>query len=51
MNDQQEQKNTTVAETVAEKFKKLDNGGKAFVVGYLLGKEEERQQQTADSDA
>ncbi len=47
MNQEQGKEKTTVVETVAEKFKKLDGGGKAFLLGYLLGKEAERQ--TADA--
>lgn len=42
MDQEQKKKNTTVAETVAEKFGKLDGGGRAFVLGYLMGKEDER---------
>lgn len=48
MNQEREKKNTTVAETVAEKFGKLDGGGRAYVMGYLMGKEGERSQ-TADT--
>lgn len=48
MNQEHEKKNTTVAETVAEKFGKLDGGGRAYVLGYLMGKEDERSQ-TADT--
>lgn len=32
----------TVAETVAEKFTQLPASGKAYVLGYLMGKEAER---------
>lgn len=35
-------KETTVAQTVAEKFTKLPDRDKAYFVGYLLGKEAER---------
>ena len=35
--------NTTVAQTVAEKFTQLPNTGQAYVLGYLLGKEAERK--------
>lgn len=35
--------NATVAQTVAEKFTQLPNTGKAYVLGYLLGKEAERK--------
>ncbi len=37
------EENATVVQTVAEKFTKLPNTGKAYVLGYLLGKEAERQ--------
>ena len=33
----------TVAQTVAEKFTQLPNTGKAYVLGYLMGKEAERK--------
>lgn len=35
--------NATVAQTVAEKFTQLSSSGKAYVLGYLLGKEAERK--------
>ena len=35
-------KETTVAQTVAEKFMKMPDRDKAYVMGYLLGKEAER---------
>ena len=38
----QEREKATVAETVAEKFEKLDGSGRAYVLGYLIGKEDER---------
>ena len=34
--------NNTVAQTVAEKFTKLPTRDKAYFVGYLMGKEAER---------
>ena len=34
----QKNENATVAQTVAEKFTQLPNTGKAYVLGYLLGK-------------
>lgn len=30
-------------ETLAEKFTQLDESGKAFIAGYIAGKQEERQ--------
>ena len=42
--DQVEEKRTAaVKETVAEKFERLDAGGRAHVMGYLMGKEDERK--------
>ena len=38
----QRNENATVAQTVAEKFTKRPGSDKAFVLGYLLGKEDER---------
>ncbi len=33
-------------ETLAEKFTYLDESGKAFISGYITGKQEERQRQS-----
>ena len=44
MDQEQKKKNATVAETVAEKFGKLDAGGRAYVLGYLMGRQDERKQ-------
>lgn len=41
-----ENEKTTVAQTVAEKFTQLPNTGKAYVLGYLMGKEAERNNET-----
>ena len=38
----QKNENATVAQTVAEKFTKLPTRDKAYFVGYLMGKEAER---------
>ena len=38
----QRKENATVAQTVAEKFTKLPDRDKAYVMGYLMGKEDER---------
>lgn len=40
---EKEKEKTTVAQTVAEKFTQLPGAGKAYVLGYLLGKEAERK--------
>ena len=39
----------TVAETVAEKFTQLPTSGKAYVLGYLMGKEAERNDEASRS--
>ena len=42
--DRVEEKKTTAAvETVVEKFEQLDDSGRAHVMGYLMGKEDERK--------
>lgn len=43
MDQEQKKKSATVAETVAEKFGKLDAGGRAYVLGYLMGRQDEKQ--------
>lgn len=43
MNQVEERKSATIEETVAEKFRRLDEGGRAHVMGYLMGKEDERR--------
>ena len=40
--DTRKEENATVAQTVAEKFTKLPDRDKAYVMGYLMGKEDER---------
>lgn len=45
--DEQKNEKATVAQTVAEKFTALPNTGKAYILGYLLGKEAERNQKSA----
>lgn len=39
------EQNSTIAQTVAYKFTQMDADGKAYLLGYILGKESERQQQ------
>lgn len=38
----QRKENATVAQTVAAKFTQLPERDKAYVMGYLMGKEDER---------
>ncbi len=42
MDQEQIRKNAPVVETVAKKFSRLDASGRAYVLGYLMGKEDER---------
>lgn len=42
--------NATVAQTVAEKFTKLPDRDKAYVMGYLMGKEAERDNAEKQSE-
>lgn len=42
MEPEKRNENATVAQTVAEKFTKLPSPDKAYVLGYLMGKEAER---------
>ena len=42
MDQEQKRKNAPVVETVAKKFSRLDACGRAYVLGYLMGKEDER---------
>ena len=50
MDQEQKRKNTTVAQTVAEKFGKLDGSGRAYVLRYLLGKADERSMAAESKD-
>ena len=43
--------NATVAQTVAEKFTKLPTRDKAYFVGYLMGKEAERNSEEDNKSA
>lgn len=42
MENIQKKEKTTVAQTVAAKFTQLPERDKAYVMGYLMGKEDER---------
>ena len=47
----QRNENATVAQTVAEKFTKLPTRDKAYFVGYLMGKEAERNSEEDNKSA
>ena len=47
----QKTENATVAQAVAEKFTKLPTRDKAYLVGYLMGKEAERKNEDTDKSA
>lgn len=42
MENTQKKENAPVAQTAAEKFTQLPERDKAYVMGYLMGKEDER---------
>lgn len=36
------EENSSIAQTVAQKFTQMDDSGKAYLMGYILGKESEQ---------